>query len=268
MLRSRSHRRRGVAAVALLTFGAMVGVAAPVGANTAARRATMAKPTGSITVFAASSLTEAFTQIGKDFQKKYKGTTVTFSFGSSATLETQLEQSAPGDVFASADTANADKLKVAGDVSGTPVVFARNRLEIAVEPNNPKKIKTLADTVKSGVLLTLCAPEVPCGKYALQAYQEAGVTVPQVPTGLTAKDTLSKVALGEADAAVVYVTDVKAAAGDVTGVKIPKKDNVLAAYPIAVVKATQHAATAKAFVKYVRSKAGLVTLEKFGFLSP
>lgn len=268
MLRSRSHLRRGAAAVALLTIGALVTAAAPAGARIATNTAATAKPTGSITVFAASSLTEAFTQIGKDFQKKYKGTTVTFTFGSSATLETQLEQSAPGDVFASADTTNADKLKTAGDISGTPVVFARNRLEIAVEKGNPKKIKTLADTVKSGVLLTLCAPEVPCGKYALQAYQEAGVTVPQVPTGLTAKDTLSKVTLGEADAAVVYVTDVKAAAGDVGGVKIPKKDNVIAEYPIAVVKSSQNAATAKAFAKYVSSKAGLATLKKFGFLSP
>jgi molybdate transport system substrate-binding protein len=257
-----------VGAVALLTIGAMVAVAAPAGARVATTTSGKAKPTGSITVFAASSLTEAFTKIGKDFQRKNKGTTVAFSFGSSATLETQLEQSAPGDVFASADTANAGKLKTAGDISGTPVVFARNRLEIAVEHGNPKKIKTLADTVKSGVLLTLCAPEVPCGKYALQAYQEAGVTVPQVPTGLTAKDTLSKVTLGEADAAVVYVTDVKAAASDVTGVKISKKHNVVAEYPIAVVKATQNAATAKAFVKYVTSKAGLATLEKFGFLSP
>jgi molybdate transport system substrate-binding protein len=245
----------------------MVSAAAPAGANSAVHRANKAKPTGSITVFAASSLTEAFTQMGKDFQKKHKGTTVTLTFGSSATLETQLEQSAPGDVFASADTANANKLKTAGDVSGTPVVFARNRLEIAVEPGNPKKIKTLADTVKSGVLLTLCAPAVPCGKYALQAYQAAGVTVPQVPTGLTAKDTLSKVTLGEADAAVVYVTDVKAAAGDVAGVKIPKKDNVIAEYPIAVVKGTQNVGTAKAFVKYVTSKAGLAILKKFGFLS-
>jgi molybdate transport system substrate-binding protein len=264
VLRSQSHLRRVAVTVALLVTGASAGVAAPAGARVAPK----AKPTGSITVFAASSLTEAFAQIGKDFQKKFNGTTVTFTFGSSATLETQLEQGAPGDVFASADTVNPDKLKTAGDVSGSPVVFARNRLEIAVEHGNPKKIKTLADTVKSGVLLTLCAPEVPCGKYALQAYQEAGVTVPQVPTGLTAKDTLSRVTLGEADAAVVYVTDVKAAGGDVTGVKIRKQDNVIAQYPLVVVKGTQNAVTAKAFVKYVTSKAGLATLKKFGFLSP
>ena len=171
-MRSRLQLRLGAVVVAVLTLGAFVGVVTPASAS-----APKAAPTGAITVFAASSLTESFTQIGKDFQKKYKGTTVTFNFGSSATLEAQLEQGAPGDVFASADTANVDKLKTAGDVSGAPVTFAHNRLEIAVEKGNPKKIKTLADTVKSGVLLTLCAPEVPCGKYAAQAYQEAGVTV-------------------------------------------------------------------------------------------
>ncbi len=226
------------------------------------------KPTGAITVFAASSLTGAFTQIGEDFSKRYQGTTVTFNFGSSSTLEAQLEEGAPGDVFASADTANVAKLKAAGGVSGSGVVFVRNRLEIAVEPGNPLNIKTLADTVKPDVLLTLCAPAVPCGKYALQAYEQAGVTVPVVPTGLTAKDTLSKVSLGEADAAVVYLTDVAAAVDDVDGMEIPKRDNVTAAYAIAVVKATQNRATAKAFAKYVTSRAGLTTLESFGFLAP
>lgn len=219
-------------------------------------------------MFAASSLTESFTQIGKAFEKKYNGASVTFNFGSSATLEAQLEQGAPGDVFASADTANVHNLKTAGDVSGAPVVFAHNRLAIAVEPGNPKHIKTLADTVKSGVLLTLCAPEAPCGKYAAQAYQEAGVTVPQVPTGLTAKDTLSKVSLGEADAAVVYVTDVKAANGDVDGVKIANGDNVIAEYATAAVKDGSNPVTAKAFVEFVTSKPGLKILARFGFLSP
>jgi molybdate transport system substrate-binding protein len=263
-LRPRLQLRLGAIVVAVLTLGAFVGIVTPASAHESENAA----PTGSVTVFAASSLTESFTQIGKDFQKKYKGTTVTFNFGSSATLEAQLEQGAPGDVFASADTANVDKLVAAGDASGKPLVFAHNRLEIAVEPGNPKKIKTLADTVKSGVLLTLCAPEVPCGKYAAQAYQEAGVTVPQVPTGLTAKDTLSKVSLGEADAAVVYVTDVKAAKGDVDGVKIPDKQNVVAEYPLTIVKGTQNALAAKAFVAFVTSKRGQRVLARFGFLSP
>jgi molybdate transport system substrate-binding protein len=252
----------------LVTAVALATLAGPAAATRPARRVTASSPTGSITVFAASSLTEVFNQLGKDFQKRYRNTSVTFNDNGSNVLETQIEQSAPADVFASADTANMDKLVGAGDVSGKPVVFARNLLEIAVEKGNPKKIKTLADTVKPGVQLVLCAPVVPCGKFALQAYQRAGVTVPQVPTEQNVKDTLSKVSLGEADAALVYVTDVKAAKGQVTGVPIPSAENVVASYPIAVVKAAPNAATARAFVSYVTSTTGRATLVKFGFLHP
>lgn len=264
-MRSRFFVRFCVGGVAL-SVAAMLAAPSAGAAPTSAL--TEKAPSGSITVFAASSLTESFTEIGKAFEKKYKGTTVTFNFGSSATLETQLEQGAPGDVFASADTANADKLAAAGDTNGDPEPFARNRLEIAVEPGNPKKIKNLADTVKPGVLLVLCAPEVPCGKYAEQVYQKAGVTHGQVPTGLTAKDTLSKVALGEADAAVVYATDVQAAKGDAAGVKIPSKENVIAEYATAAVKSTSNPRTAKAFIAFVISKSGQKILARFGFLSP
>jgi molybdate transport system substrate-binding protein len=225
-------------------------------------------PTGSITVSAASSLTEAFNQLGRQFERRYKGATVTFNFGSSTTLEAQVEQGAPVDVFASADTANMDKLVAAGHVSGKPVVFARNRLEIAVAKGNPKKIKTLADTLKSGVQLVLCAATVPCGRFARQAYQAAGLSLPAVPVGQDVKDTLSKVSLGAADAAVVYVTDVKAAKGQVAGVAIPVAQNVVATYPVAVVKGAANPATAKAFMSYVTGPAGRATLTKFGFLKP
>jgi molybdate transport system substrate-binding protein len=257
----------GVAAVvAASTVAAFVGAAS---ATTPATRLEASNPTGSITVSAASSLTEVFTQLGREFQKRFKGTTVTFNFGSSTTLETQIQQGAPADVFASADTTNMDKLSAAGDVSDKPVVFAHNLLEIAVAKGNPKKIKTLADTLKPGVQLVLCAATVPCGKFALQAYQQAGLTVPRVPTGQDVKATLSNVSLGTADAAVVYVTDVKAAKGKVAGVVIPAAQNVVATYPIAVVKSSANAATASTFVKYVAlSPAARATLLKFGFLKP
>jgi molybdate transport system substrate-binding protein len=250
------------AAVALATLGS------PAAATRSAGRVGASSPSGSITVFAASSLTEAFNQLAKDFQKRYPKTSVTFNYNGSNTLETQIEQSAPADVFASADTTTMDKLNRAGDVAGKPVVFARNILEIAVAKGNPKHIKTLADTVKPGVQLVLCAPAVPCGKFALQAYQAAHVTVPQVPTGQNVKDTLSKVSLGQADAAVVYVTDVQAAKGQVTGVPIPAAQNVVASYPIGVVKAAPNATTGRAFAAYVTSSAGRATLLKFGFLKP
>ena len=249
-------------------FIALAGIAFVAAAPASADHRAAAQPTGAITVFGAASLTEAFTRIGTSFQKKYEGTTVTFNFGSSATLETQIEQGAPADVFASADTATMDKAVAAGDIKGAPVIVARNRLAIAVAPGNPKKIKTLADTAKADVQLILCAPEVPCGKYALQAYREAGVSVPEVPTGTSVKDTLSKVTLGEADAAVVYVTDVRSAKGEVTGVGIPNAYNVIAEYPIALVAATENIPAAKTFMRYVLSKPGQATLRKFGFLAP
>jgi len=253
------------AVVAALTVGVAAGSAS---ATASAGHVEASKPTGSITVSAASSLTEVFNQLGRQFQKQYKGTTVTFNFGSSSTLETQIQQGAPADVFASADTTNMDKLSTAGDVSGKPVVFARNLLEIAVAKGNPKKIETLADTLKPGVQLVLCAATVPCGKFALQSYQQAGLTVPKVPTGQDVKATLSNVSLGTADAAIVYVTDVKSAKGQVAGVVIPAAQNVVATYPIAMVKSSANAATAQAFVKYVASPAGKSTLLKFGFLKP
>jgi len=209
-----------------------------------------------------------FNQLGKGFERKYRGTTVTFNYGASNVLETQIEQGAPADVLATADTATADKLVAAGDVVKRPVVFASNLLELAVAKGNPKRIKTLADTVKPGVQLVLCAPTVPCGKFALQAYAKAGVTVPTVPTGQNVKDTLSKVRLGAADAAVVYVTDVKAATGQVAGVPIPAAQNVTARYPIALVKSSSNPTTAAAFISYVASTAGRATLMKFGFLKP
>jgi molybdate transport system substrate-binding protein len=219
-------------------------------------------------VSAASSLTEVFNRLGKDFERKYRGTSVTFNYGASNVLETQIEQGAPADAFASADTATADKLVAAGRVVDLPVVFARNRLEIAVAKGNPKKIRTLADTVKPGIQLVLCAAAVPCGKFARQAFAKAGVTLPEVPTGQDVKDTLSTVRLGAADAAVVYVTDVKSARGQVVGVPIPTAQNVIASYPFVLVKSASNPNTAQAFISYVTSRAGEATLATFGFVHP
>jgi molybdate transport system substrate-binding protein len=258
--------RRAVVAIAVV---ATLVIAAPTGGAATAKKSSGVR--GSVTVLAASSLTDAFTAIGKGFERKYPGTHVTLSFSSTATLVTQIQQGAPADVFASADAANMQKLVDGGQVAkGGFSVFARNRLEIAVAPGNPKKIKTLADTLKSGVTLVLCAPEVPCGKYALQAYANAGLAPPLVPTGANVKDTLSKVTLGEADAAIVYVTDVKAAKGQVQGVKIRSSVNVVASYPIAPIVGATNPVAAKAFVRFVadRPGSGQRTLRRFGFLAP
>jgi molybdate transport system substrate-binding protein len=226
------------------------------------------KPSGQITVFAAASLTESFDAMAKQFEKKYPDASLKFDYDASSNLATQINQGAPADVFASADRDNLQKTIDAGTVTPPPVVFAKNRLEIAVEKGNPKKIKSLADLEKSGFVVVLCADQVPCGKYAAQSLAMAGVTITPSSKEENAKATLSKVSIGEADASIVYVTDVKASKGTTSGVKIADKVNVIATYPIGVVKASQNATAAKAWVKYVRSKEGQATLRKFGFLPP
>ena len=226
------------------------------------------KPSGEVTVFAASSLTESFTAVAKQFEKKHPHVTVKFDFDSSANLAAQIQQGAPADVFASADEANLQKAVDSGDVTTKPVVFAKNRLEIAVEKGNPKKIKGLADLDKSGLVVVLCADAVPCGKYAAEAFANARVTVSPASKEENAKATLSKVSLGEADASVVYVTDVQAAKGGVSGVKIPDRQNVIATYPIAVTKDSRSSAAAKTWVQFIESKTAQTTLRRFGFLPP
>jgi molybdate transport system substrate-binding protein len=226
------------------------------------------RPSGEITVFAAASLTESFDAMAKQFQKKHPDVDVRLNYDASSNLATQINQGAPADVFASADADNLQKTIDAGTVTRPPVVFATNRLEIAVEKGNPKKIKRLADLQKPGLVLVMCADQVPCGKYASQSLAMAGVTVSPASKEENAKATLSKVSIGEADASIVYVTDVRAAKGTTSGVKIPDEVNVIATYPIGVVKASQNATAAKAWVKFVKSKEGQAILRKFGFLPP
>ena len=252
--------RRALVALTVAAVAVVIAAAQPVSAAQ--------KPSGELTVFAASSLTESFTSVAKQFEKRYSDVTVKFDFDSSANLAAQIQQGAPADVFASADEANIQKAVDSGDVTTKPVVFAKNRLEIAVEKGNPKKVSGLADLAKSGLVVVLCADAVPCGKYAAQAFANAGVSVSPASKEENAKATLSKVSLGEADASVVYVTDVRAAKGEVSGVKIPDRQNVIATYPIAVTKENRGSAAAKAWVQFIQSKSAQTALRKFGFLPP
>ena len=223
---------------------------------------------GSITVLAASSLTEAFTRLGRTFERRNPGVEVQLNFSASALAATQLIEGAPADVFASADQTTMTRVVDEHLVAGAPTLFARNRLAIAVEPGNPRHIRELADTVKSDRILVLCAREAPCGRYARQACRRSGVSLPEVATVESAKAAIAKVELGEADAAVVYVTDVRAAGPRVDGVTIPKADNVVAHYPIAVLRDSDDAAAARAFVRFVMSATGRGILASFGFGSP
>jgi molybdate transport system substrate-binding protein len=224
--------------------------------------------TGKLNVFAAASLTESFNDLKTSLATSNPGLSLTMTYAGSQALVTQIEQGAPADVFASADMKNMDKLVAKGMVE-TPKTFARNKLEIAVAPGNPKHITSLADTEKAGVTLVLADPSVPAGNYARQAYTKAGLPAPKpVSNELDVKSALSKVELGEADATVVYVTDVKAAGNKVEGVSIPDDQNVIATYPIAALKASKNLPAAEAYVNEVVSGSGQQALHARGFLPP
>ncbi len=223
---------------------------------------------GDITVFAASSLTESFTAIGKKFEKANPGATVTFNFGASSALTTQINEGAPADVFASAAPANMQTVVDEGNAAGDPVVFVRNELVIAVPKGNPKDVSGLDDLTKPGVKVALCAKQVPCGAAAQQALKAGGVSVTPATYERDVKAALSKVKLGEVDAALVYRTDVKAAKPDVDGVEFPESAKAINDYPIVALQDAPNRAGARAFLTYVRSATGEDVLAAAGFQSP
>jgi len=253
-------RWRAVVALVVVALSSACGTSPPAPSSSSALN-------GTITVFAASSLTSAYTAIAKDFQQAYPGSMVKFSFGGSSTLVAQIQQGAIGDVFASADQPNMQKAVDSGLTAGSPSIFAHNRLEIVVAAGNPKHIAALSDLAHSGLVVVLCAPVVPCGRYAIEALQKAGVTVIPASQETDVKAVVSKVALGEADAGIVYVTDVKAAGASVQGVEIPPGVNVVADYPVALLKDSQNVPLAKAFISYLLG-AGQPTLNRYGFAGP
>jgi molybdate transport system substrate-binding protein len=226
-----------------------------------------ATPSGTLTVLAAASLTTAFTKIGADLHATYPGLDVKFSFAGSPTLVTQIQQGAPADVFASADQPNMKKVTDGGLSSGSPTVFAHNKLEIAVQAGNPKHIKNVSDLANPAIKVDECAPAVPCGNYATTVFGKAGIRVTPVSQEQDVKSVLTKVGLGEADAGIVYVTDVEAGGAKVTGVQIPDNLNVTADYPIVRLKSSQNAAAAKAFIQYVEGGAGQKVLATYGFMT-
>jgi len=241
------------------------GDAAPVGSVSAS--GTPPTLAGAITVFAAASLTESFTTLGTQFEAAHPDATITFSFGPSSGLATQVAEGAPADVFASASTANMDSVVAAGAAT-SPSTFATNVMEIAVPPGNPAKIAALADLTRAGVKVALCQPEVPCGAVAATVLASAGLAVTPVTLEADAKATLTKVRLGEVDAGIVYVTDVLAAGDKVTGIEIPADVNAATSYPVATLTASKSPELARAFVDYVLSADGARVLAAAGFRAP
>jgi molybdate transport system substrate-binding protein len=258
MLRSR-FRLAAVLTVAALVLAACGGGDDDSGGGSASGSS------NEIKVFAAASLTAAFTKLGEQYSSANGGTKVTFNFAGSQALATQIQQAAPADVFASADIPNMDKVK---DLVGTPQNFASNLLAIVVEKGNPKGVKGLDDLASPDLKVVLPAEEVPAGKYAKQVLDKAGVSVSPVSQEDNVKAVVTKVSLGEADAGIVYVTDVTAGGDKVEGVDIPQDQNVMATYPIATVKASKAQDKAQAFMDLVLSADGQQVLKEYGFLPP
>lgn len=223
---------------------------------------------GDTTVFAATSLTDAFTEVGDAFSAAYPDATATFSFDGSSALVQQIIQGAPADVFASADMANMTKLTDA-DLNGTePEIFATNLLTIIVAPGNPLGITGVADLTDPAIKVVTCAAEVPCGNYADQIFAAAGVTVTPVSLEQNVGGVRTKVVEGEADAGIVYVTDVIAAGDAAEMVEIPADINVVAQYPIATVAASTDQAVDEAFIDFLVGPDGQAILADYGFGAP
>ncbi len=226
------------------------------------------KLSGTVTVFAAASLKESFSALGKEFEKEHPGTKVDFSFGGSDSLAASITGGAPADVFAAASPKTMKIVTAAGDAAGTPATFVRNQLEIATLPGNPDRISSLKDLTKPGLKVVLCAKEVPCGAAAQKALQAGKLDLTPVSYEQDVKAALTKVELKEADAAVVYKTDVHAAGGKVEGVEFPESADAVNDYPIVRLKDSKNAATAQAFIALVRSAEGQKVLTEAGFLKP
>lgn len=257
-------RLLGLATALVMVLSACSTAVQPAGPSSGSKGSSAV---GAITVLAAASLTEAFTQIGKDFEAKNAGSTVTFSFGSSATLATQIVQGAPADVFAAASPATMKTVTTAG-AANSPTDFVSNTLEIAVVKGNPRKITGLQDFADESKRIALCAPQVPCGAAAVKAFAAAEIVPKPDTLEQDVKAVLQKVASDEVDAAMVYKTDVIAAGDEVDGIALTEAQQAINTYPISTLTESKNPALAMAFVDYVLSPEGQAVLAKAGFAKP
>ncbi|MCX5599998.1 molybdate ABC transporter substrate-binding protein [Streptomyces phaeochromogenes] len=270
---TRSARRTlqvaGAGAAALLALSACSSSDdSSTGSGSSASASSSDKLSGTVTVFAAASLKESFTALGKEFEQEHPGTKVTFSFGGSDSLAASITGGAPADVFASASPKTMAIVTDKGDASGTPATFVRNQLEIATLPGNPDKIASLKDLTRSGLKVVLCDKTVPCGSAAQKALDTSKLKLTPVSYEQDVKAALTKVELKEADAAVVYKTDVNAAGDKVEGVDFPESADAVNDYPIVQLKDAPNAEAARAFIALVQSADGQKVLTEAGFLKP
>jgi molybdate transport system substrate-binding protein len=256
-----------LAAAAVLVFAAACGSSTPAAAPTSTG-SSAPSISGDINVFAAASLTESFNTIGKQFESAHPGTHVIFNYAGSSALATQITQGAVADVFASASPATMKTVTDGGDNAGTPTNFVKNQLVIAVPKGNPKNITSLADLTKPGIKVALCAADVPCGAAATKALAAANVKLTPVTLEEDVKQALSKVTLGEVDAALVYRTDAKAASDKVDGIEFPESAQAINTYPIVLLKGGKNPTGGQAFIDYVLSDPGKSVLTAAGFQAP
>ncbi|MEU9520028.1 molybdate ABC transporter substrate-binding protein [Streptomyces sp. NPDC048224] len=273
MTRSARRTRRmlqvaGAGAAALLALSACSSSDSDAGSGSDAEAGGSDKLSGTVNVFAAASLTESFTELGKEFEKQHPGTKVVFNFGGSDSLAAGITNGAPADVFASASPKTMKVVTDADAAAGTPATFVRNRLEIATLPGNPDKVASLKDLTGDDLKVVLCDKTVPCGAAAQKALTAADLKLTPVSYEEDVKSALNKVVLKEADAAVVYKTDVRAAGDKVEGVEFPESAEAVNDYPITLLKDAPNTAAGKAFIALVRSAEGQKVLTGAGFTAP
>ncbi|UXY26285.1 molybdate ABC transporter substrate-binding protein [Streptomyces sp. HUAS TT20] len=275
MTRSARRTRRtlqatGAGVAALIALSACSSSDDSSGSSAKSDTSTSASPklSGTVTVFAAASLKESFTTLGEEFEKQHPGTKVSFNFGGSDTLAASITSGAPADVFAAASPKTMAIVTDKKDAATAPATFVRNQLEIATLPGNPDKVASLKDLTKSDLKVVLCDKSVPCGAAAHKALDASSLKLTPVSYEEDVKSALNKVVLKEADAAVVYKTDVKAAGDKVEGVEFPESAKAINDYPIALLKNADNAAAAKEFIALVQSAEGQKVLSAAGFLKP
>jgi molybdate transport system substrate-binding protein len=267
-------RKRALALSSLVVISLLLAACGSSSNNSSTSTSTNGKPSGSITVFAAASLTSAFEELGAGYMAANPGTTVGFNFAGSNTLAEQITQGAPVDVFASADPKNMNDVK---DHMNDPQTFATNVLTVILPAKNPGNISTLHELANKGVSIAAADPSVPVGGYTNDVLEKMGKSSEYGPDYVTAvkgnfvtletsvSGVVQKVQLGEVDAGYVYASDAVAAGDQVKSIEIPTEFNIVADYPIATAKDTGNSALAESFVQYVLSPAGQATLQKYGF---
>jgi molybdate transport system substrate-binding protein len=260
-----AHRRlaaAGMAAILAVSLAACGSSGTPAASSSSS--SSTSAVSGTINVFAAASLTGTFTQLGKDFEAAHPGVKVVFNFAGSSALAQQINQGAPADVFASAAPKNMDQVTD----KGTATTFVKNELEIAVPKGNPGRITGLKDFADKGRKIALCAEQVPCGAAAKKVFTAAGITPQPDSLEQDVKAALTKVSLGEVDAALVYKTDVLAARGKVEGIEFPEAGKAINDYPIAPLTNAKNPDGAKAFVDFILSAQARTVLTQAGFDAP